>query len=93
MEILQINAHAPLASWQGHPGSKVKLYCQACSWSRLYDPVRVAERLVARKFGTPMTPISAVARYVQWPCPACKRMRWVSVLVGPPTSPRQPARR
>ena len=82
MEVLPVNAHAPLASHHHHPGSRLKLYCAACAWARTYDPQKIAARLVALKRGGPMTPISAVARSVQWPCPACRRMRWTTVLVG-----------
>jgi hypothetical protein len=83
MELLPVNAHAPLATWRHHPGARLKLYCAACSWSRTYAPEAVAARLVVLKRGGPMTPISAVAQWVQWPCPACRRMRWVSALVAP----------
>jgi hypothetical protein len=82
MQTLGINAHAPLASWQAHPGSRLKLACAACGWSKTYEPERIARRLAALKKGGPMTPISAVAGHVPWPCPRCRRMRWSTVLVG-----------
>ena len=90
MELLSVNAHAPLAAWTHHPGARLKLYCAACSWSKTYCPERIARRLMALKRGGPMTPISAVAQSVQWPCPACRRMRWVTALVGP-ARPGRPA--
>lgn len=84
METLRINAYAPLASWQAHPGARLKLACAACSWSRTYDPRRVADRLAALRKGGAMTPIAAVAGHVPWPCPRCNRMRWSTVLVAEP---------
>jgi hypothetical protein len=83
VKLLAINAHAPLASWRAHPGAQLKLYCGACAWSRTYDPARIAERLAVRRLGSAMTPVSAIAGHVQWPCPGCGRMRWASVLVAP----------
>lgn len=83
METLRINAHAPLAAWRAHPGARLKLSCAACSWSRTYDPERIARRLTALRRGGPETPVSAVASNVQWPCPRCRRMRWSTLLVGP----------
>lgn len=83
MTLLPVNAHAPLASWRDHRGARLKLFCSACAWARTYDPARIALRLAALKRGGPMTPISAVAQHVQWPCPACRRLRWTTVLVAP----------
>lgn len=88
MEVLAVNTHAPLASWRAHPGSRLRLHCAACSWSKTYDPARIAERLVVRKLGSSMTPIAAIARHVAWPCPRCRRMRWVTTLVEPGRAPR-----
>jgi hypothetical protein len=82
LQTLAINAHAPLASWRAHLGSRLKLGCAACGWSKTYDPERIAGRLTALKKGGAMTPISAVAGHVPWPCPRCQRMRWSTVLVG-----------
>ncbi len=81
--LLPVNAHAPLAAWRAHPGSRLGLVCGACAWSRTYDPERIVRRLAERRAGGPATPVSAVAGHVRWPCPACRRMRWKSVLVGP----------
>jgi len=80
--LLPINSHAPLAASDAHPGARLKLFCAACSWARTYAPARIAARLVELKRGGPATPISAVAAQIQWPCPACRRMRWRSVLVA-----------
>ena len=85
MDVLAINAHAPLAAVHHHPGARLALQCAACSWSKTYDPLRIAARLVVLKRGGPMTPVSAVAAHIHWPCPACRRMRWRSVLVAPAT--------
>ena len=57
---------------------RVALVCAACTWSRTYPVETVIARLKARGFGTAKTPVGAVARHVQWPCPACRRMRWAS---------------
>jgi len=80
--LLAVNAHAPIAVSRHHPGARFELRCGACGWTRTYDPERIAARLVALKRGGPMTPIAAVAQHVQWPCPACRRMRWKTALVG-----------
>jgi hypothetical protein len=83
VNLLSVNAHAPLATWHAHPTARLKLFCAACAWSKTYDPARIATRLAALKRGGPSTPISAIAQYVQWPCPGCRRMRWTTVLVAP----------
>lgn len=83
MKLLEINAHAPLATWRGYPGARLKLFCGACGWSKTYDPERIAARLRARKWGGIMTPVASVATHIHWPCPGCNRMRWRTVLVAP----------
>ena len=83
MKVLAVNAHAPLATWLNHPGARLRLRCALCGWAKTYDPERIARRLAALKRGGPMTPISAVAQSVQWPCPGCRRMRWTTALTDP----------
>jgi len=80
--LLPVNAHAPIAASRHHPGARLQLSCGACGWAKDYDPERIAARLAALKRGGASTPISAVAQSVQWPCPACRRMRWRTALVG-----------
>jgi hypothetical protein len=57
----------------------VKLLCGSCTWSRTYDAGAISARLHELKILRPSTLITDVARQVQWPCPACGRMRWVTV--------------
>lgn len=57
---------------------RVELFCGACTWSKSYPAATVIRRVKARGFGTEALPVAAVARFVQWPCPACGRMRWGS---------------
>ena len=60
------------------PGSRLKLYCAACTWWRTYDAGKIAERLAAKNLLRPSTLIADVAKQVQWPCPACHRTRWAT---------------
>lgn len=65
---------ASLAAWRGVPGAAVELFCGACAWSRRYG----LERTIARLSGSDdaCTAVGALALRIQWPCPACGRMRW-----------------
>ncbi len=78
---LPLDKDAPLSVHERFPGCRVKLVCGSCTWSKSYDPARIIRRLEQKGRGDARTPISAVAQQVQWPCPACRRMRWGSVLV------------
>ena len=60
------------------PGSRLKLYCGACTWQRTYDAAKIADRLAAKNLLRPSTLIADIAKQVQWPCPACRRMRWAT---------------
>jgi hypothetical protein len=62
----------------GVRGAKVKLRCEACRWSRTYDPVRLAERLEAKGVGGTGTAIMLVAGQVTRACPGCGRRRWAT---------------
>lgn len=79
---LPIDLGAPLSVHRAHPGSRLKLVCGACAWSRSYRPEAIVAALRAKKLGDAETAIAAVAKLVQWPCPACRRMRWGSLLVA-----------
>ena len=72
-------------------GARVRLVCGACAWSRTYDPHRLITRLTQKGLPGPATAIAHVARHVQWPCPACRRMAWATEPVfgsdAAPTSP------
>jgi hypothetical protein len=59
-------------------GARVRLVCGACTWSKSYDPRRLIARLQEKAAGGEATAIAHVARHVQWPCPACRRMAWVT---------------
>jgi len=80
---LPLPQDAPLDLFQTYPGARLQLVCGACAWSRAYDPARILERLRARRVGDARTPVAAVARQVQWPCPRCRRMRWGTRLAAP----------
>ena len=69
-------------------GARVKLVCGACAWSKSYDPRRLVARLKEKAAGDEATAIAHVARFVQWPCPACRRMAWVTQPDGPGPAPR-----
>lgn len=60
------------------PGARLRLYCGACTWSRTYDAGKIAQRLEEKNLMRPSTLIADVAKQVQWPCPACHRMRWAT---------------
>ena len=64
---------AALGAWGS---GRVLLFCGSCTWSRAYPVETIIARLKARRFGDERTTVEAVARHVQWPCPACRRMRW-----------------
>jgi hypothetical protein len=59
-------------------GARVRLVCGACTWSRTYDPHRLIARLKEKGAGGEATAIAHVARHIQWPCPMCRRMGWVT---------------
>jgi hypothetical protein len=83
MRLVPLDPGAPLGVHQAHPGSRVELVCGSCSWARCYSPARIVSGLKAKRLGDQQTAIAAVAHLVQWPCPACRRMRWGSRLVAP----------
>jgi hypothetical protein len=68
----------PLLLSQLGQHARVRLVCGACAWSKTYSPHRLAQRLSEKGAGGPSTAIAHVARHVQWPCPGCRRMAWVS---------------
>jgi hypothetical protein len=68
----------PLGDAAKLAGCRVLLVCAACTWSKSYSPARLIGRLKELKRGDERTAVGAVAEWVQWPCPACRRMRWAS---------------
>lgn len=78
---------ASLATLGVWGSGRVRLVCGSCAWSRTYTVDLIVRRLKARRLGDETTPIREVARHVQWPCPACRRMRW-GADAGPYRRPR-----
>lgn len=73
-----MDADAPLKIVGVWGSGRVLLFCASCTWSKSYPVERIISRMKARGFGDAQSPASAVAKHVQWPCPACGRMRWGS---------------
>lgn len=68
---------------QLYPGSRLLLFCAACTLCRDYKPEKIIARLRALRAGGHETLVSDVARHVGWPCPACARPRWATQLAFP----------
>jgi len=78
------SARKPLEDHQRYPLCRVLLYCAACGWARDYSPERIVIRLQALHQPGYRTLVGEVAGRVSWTCPACGRMRWVSLLAYRP---------
>jgi hypothetical protein len=81
----------PLLLGQLGKGARVRLTCGACTWSKTYDPYALVRRLEEKAAGGANTLIAHVARQVQWPCPRCRRMGWVTTAerFTPAAAPRR----
>lgn len=82
-ELIPADATTVIGDFRRYPACRLLIACAACSWSRVYDPERIIERLRQLKVGGASTRLTDVARRVQWTCPACGRLRWRAQFAWP----------
>lgn len=90
---IPLGPEASVGDFQRYPGCRLTITCAMCGWTRGYNPERILRRLQELKVGGYATPLGVVARRVQWPCPACHRVRWRAGLGWPPELTEAEARR
>lgn len=80
---IPLGPEASIGDFRRYPGCRLTITCALCSWSRAYDPERIIARLHELNAGGHATALGLVAKRVQWPCPACHRLRWRAALAWP----------
>jgi hypothetical protein len=83
MRQIPLGPEASLGDFRRYPGCRLTITCAMCGWSKAYSPGRIIARLQELKAGGYSSPLSLVARRVQWPCPGCHRLRWRAGLAWP----------
>lgn len=93
MDRIPAGPTSALGDFMRYPGCRLLLVCAACGWSKAYNPERILTRLQVLKSGGHTTRLEQVAKRVQWPCPACHRLRWRAQFAYPPGLSPAEARR
>lgn len=78
------SGEGPLEDYRRYPLCRLLVYCGVCGWARDYSPERIIARLQALHQPGYRTQVGEVAGRISWSCPACGRVRWVSLLAYRP---------
>lgn len=73
---IPVGPEASIGDFKRYPGCRLAITCSLCGWVKAFDPERIIHRLRELKVGGHATPLPKIGARVQWPCPACGRVKW-----------------